>query len=151
MAKFKLNYNPTYTFNLGDIFDASVNANAVDAEDSDIVFESKARLEPEWAQLNQKWMKEDEPPIKLSLEIVGMGITKVSQNGSELVIANSEGALELMNAIEEGAPGQGEIFIEHLVIGHWNLHFLRMGERKKKLAPSSEKLPNGKSRAKAST
>lgn len=142
MAKFKLNYNPIYAFTLADIFDNS---------DSSITFESKTRLEPEWAQACQKWIKLDEPPIKLSLEIVGMGICKVSQNGSELAIANADDAAALMAAIEEGSPGSGKLFIEHLVLGHWNLHFMEMKRRKKKLVNSSEKSQSGKSRVKAST
>ena len=120
MAKFKLNYNPTYSFMLADIFDAG---------DSSITFESKARIEPEWAELCRQWVKLDDPEIEMSLQIVGMGIVKVTQDEGVLLIANTEDARQLMDAVEAGAPGYGPQFIEHLVIGHWNLHFKRLDER----------------------
>ena len=120
MGKFKLNYNPTYTFTLADIFDAG---------DNDITFESQARLDPDWASLCQAWIKNDSPKIEDSLEIVGMGILRVTQGDNILTIENEKDAETLMAAIEDDAPGHGQLFIEHLVIGHWNLHFTRLDER----------------------
>lgn len=120
MAKFKLNYNPIYTFTLADIFDAG---------DNDIIFESQARLAPEWASLCQEWINKDNPSLSESLQIVGMGISRVIQGDNTLTIENEKDAKVLMDAIEEDAPGFGQLFIEHLVIGHWNLHFVRINDR----------------------
>jgi len=120
MAKFKLNYNPTYTFTLADIYDAG---------DNDITFESKNRLDPEWAQLCQDWIKEDEPPVELSLKIIGMGINKVIQGDMVLKIFDEKSASELLAAVDDSSPGYGQTFIEYLILGHWNLHFMRINER----------------------
>lgn len=117
----KLNYNPTYTFSSVDVFDY--------ADTEPITYEAHARQSSEWAAMCREWVADGAVDVERALDIVGLAIVSVSQNGERFPLAGRAGAEALRAAIEESNPGHGDTFIRHLALGHYSLHFRRAEER----------------------
>jgi len=62
------------------------------------------------------------------LQIVGLALVSVSQNGERWPIDGLDGAKELRDAIEAENPGYGDQFIRHLALAHYNYHFRRLDD-----------------------
>lgn len=116
----KLAYKPTYKFTSLDIFDA--------ADSDPITYEAHARQSGEWAALYQEWSKSDYEDTDRALDLIGLALVSVSQNGERWPINGREGAEALRAAVEADNPGYGDLFIKHLAIGHYNFHFRRLDE-----------------------
>jgi hypothetical protein len=116
----KLNYNPTYIFTTADVFDNT---------EPPIIFESPSRLSPEWAAMTRNWIRDGAKDIGQALEIVGLAIVAVSQNGERFPLEGREGATALRKAIDLSSPGYGDTFIKHLALGHYNYHFNRLEDK----------------------
>lgn len=122
-------YSPTYKFTSKDIFDYT---------DTPITFEAYARQSPEWTKLFLAWEANDYQDVGQALDLVGMAIVSVSQNGQRSPLNGREGAEALRAAIEAAAPGYGDTWIKHLARGHYFYHYRRAEEA---LGNSSEPSP----------
>ncbi len=118
--EINLTYNSTYEFTTADFYSAA---------DPPITFESNVRLTPEWARMIQGFIDVDSDHLEDAIEIVGVSIISVSQNGGpKFPVGNSERAWALHAAIEKNNPGQGDDFIIGLVRGHYHHHFRKIVE-----------------------
>lgn len=116
-----LHYKPTYIFSSLDIFDY--------ADTEPIIYEAYARQSPNWAMLCRDWLKDESEDVERALEIVGMAIVSVEQGGEKFQLHGIEGAKALRDAVEAENPGYGDVFVKHLALGHYALHFRRLDER----------------------
>ncbi len=116
--EINLTYNSTYEFTTADFYSAA---------DPPITFESNTRLTPEWARLIQAFLDTDKDNLEDAIEITGVSIVSVSQDGGpKFPVGNVEGAWALHAAIEKTNPGQGDDFIIGLVRGHYHHHFRKI-------------------------
>ena len=122
-------YNPTYQFTSKDIFDYT---------DTPIAFEAHARQSPEWTKLFLTWEAGDYQDVGQALDLIGMAIVSVSQNGQRSLVNGRQGAEALRDAIEQAAPGYGDTWIKHLARAHYFYHYRRADEA---LGNSSEPSP----------
>ena len=136
----KISYQPTYTFTSLDVFDY--------ADSEPITYEAHARQSAEWAALCQAWLKAGFEDVEQAIQIVGLAIVSVSQNGERYPISGIDGARALRDAVEAGNPGCGDAFIKHLALGHYNYHFRRADERLKNSREPSALSTDGNGRGK---
>lgn len=117
---FQLKYNPIFRFSSGQIFDAT---------ETPLSFEAHTRQSSEWAALAHEWIRGGAEDVERALDLIGMAIIAVSQEGQRYPLGGREGAEALRTAIEESSPGSGDTFIKHLALGHYHLHFRTLEER----------------------
>ena len=137
--KLKLNsYNLTSTFTSRDIQDA--------ATDPPLVYEVHTNRPDGFSEAIRDFYTRKDDQLESGLKIIGLAVISVSVHGvedSRQEIGSTDKARELMAAIEEISPGQGESFIIHLARGIWSQQCDREELRLKNSGTPLEQSANG--------
>lgn len=139
----KLKYKATTTFTSADIGDMA---------EPEIIYHVWANRPDGWTDKCMAFFKEGEKgryDTDLALDIVGLSLTAVEQDGERWPVEGREGAEALRDSVEEQNPGYGDAFIHRLAISIFDQQIKRENDR---LGNSEKPLTdsvNGKSKKKS--
>lgn len=140
-----IKYRATYTFTDRDIGDISDN--------EPIIYEVWANRKDGWSDTQDRLIKSNFEDIETALDMIGLAVVSISQNGERFPLKGRAGAEDLHRTIEDQNPGCGDEFVCRLAIGICSQQVQyerqRLGNLDKPLPVSAN--GNGKKKSRAKT
>lgn len=130
-----LRYNATHSFTGQEIGDAGA---------PEMVYGCRAYRADGWTDKVIAFFEGEGQDTDLALDVVGLSLVWIEQDGERYPITDRDGAVALQEAIEEQNPGYGGIFIRRLAVAVYDQQSKFENERLGNSVRRSEPSDDGK-------